>query len=519
MARRRSPQRFEHAKLKCAVFLAFSLALFTGMYFLWGKLDREWRGVIEIDVLFSQVTKIHTLAPVLYNGMEMGRVKAVKVVHATPELLKKLPKFTNRDLAYLPLSDTERGEITHKNPNDPDAPARKFIENRPMIMATLTLLIEQDEHRLRSDDRYFASSGYLGESSIEIVTGNAELIPPRSGLVFLGAKLDLMTDIGKMLEDFSGWTGELVKALAGRENEEKIHGQIRNIDDITKTIESKTKELMKDMIEAWNSIDAHGADADKRLAELMDSILREDKDNLGLKPRVEAAVKDTSAKIASMHASLGKSTSDADAWLADYRKQIVSQVREFRKIAADYKVSTPERLKEFRGHTDSALSAALKLETTLDQIENQLKESTENARIYTGAQVNTAMNIQETVWHFKESPTSLNAKATVEQLNEKHRAWRYDMVRKQYQEIRRELAAMQGEMGVADPADRERARHVEQLLTESDAFFGINRGDFPVIKSNVTPGTEIRTGEPVPVPPPAEVFDLSKPKDGKKGTK
>ncbi len=518
MARRRPPSRFEHAKLKSSVFLAFSLALFTGMYFLWGKLDREWRGVIEIDVLFSEVTKIYKLAPVLYDGLEMGRVKDIRIVHVNSEHLRKLPKFLPRDLQYLPLSSDERDDISRKHPNDPDAAVREKIIGRIMVMATLTLLIEQDEHRLRSDDRYFVSSGYLGESSIEIETGSVDLVPPRSGLLFLGAKRDLMTDLGTTLKDVSKTLATVTESVVGIDNEKKIHGQIQNIDSITKIIEKKTKEMLKDMTEAWDSIDAHGANAEKRLAELMDSIVREDKDNLGLKPRVEGALKDTNAKIASMHNSLGKSTRDADAWLVDYRKQIVTQVREFRKIAADYKVATPERLKEFRGHTDSALNAALKLDTTLDQIENQLRESTENARIYTGAQIDSTMKIQETLYHFKESPASLNAKATAEQLGEKHRAWRYEMVRKQYQEIRRELAAMQSDLGVNDPADRERARHVEQLLSESDSFFGISRGDFPVIRTNTQPGTEIRTGEPVPIAPPAEVIDLSKqPRDARKG--
>jgi hypothetical protein len=46
---------YPNAALKSAVFLAFSVGLFIGMFFLYGKLGRTWRGVLELRVLFAQV--------------------------------------------------------------------------------------------------------------------------------------------------------------------------------------------------------------------------------------------------------------------------------------------------------------------------------------------------------------------------------------------------------------------------------------------------------------------------------
>ena len=89
-------------------------------------------------------------------------------------------------------------------------------------------------------------------------------------------------------------------------------------------------------------------------------------------------------------------------------------------------------------------------------------------------------------------------------------AWREDMGRQQYMELRRELAALQNDMGVDDPADRERSRHVEQLLAETDSFFGVDRNAYiPVVSpnspKNSQPAAEVKPGEPVPVTPPGEI--------------
>src|SRR5204863_1338827 len=133
-----------------------------------------------------------------------------------------------------------------------------------------------------------------------------------------------------------------------------------------------------------------------------------------------------------------------------------------------YRISTPEHLRGFRTTTENILAGATSLDATLDRVEIQLKDFAADTRIVTNAQTNGLMKVQETLWHFKELPHSVVDKSAPAELAEKHSAWRYEMVRKQYQELRRELAAVQGELSVNDPADRERARHVEQLLSESD---------------------------------------------------
>lgn len=526
MARRRLAHRIEHARLKTGVFLAFSLALFMGMYFLYGKLDRVWRGVIDVRVLFTMVKKLQPLAPVRYDGMELGRVKDVRIVHASPALFADLAPFKKSDLSNLPLTERERADLSLLPALEFNAAVRRAIVDRSMIEVTLTLLIEDDDKRLHADDRYLVKSTYLNESSVEIETGRGEAVPARNGLAFLGVNADLMSDIDSNMADISSLLGSWVQIVGADDRKEAIHAQIRDIARMTGVIDENTRSIAESLPAIWDGIDARAVESEKDMRDIASKILgypERPEDRLppflrgprrdALKPQIDAALKKTNDAIASMRQSLAQSADEGRTYLLEHRKLVLDQVGDFSKSVAEVRASTPRQLHDLRRTAETALAAAANFDAMLDRVEEQMRDSAANARLALGAQSDAAMKTQEFVFHFKNAPASLSAKSTPQQLAVKHADWRYDMLRRQYAELRRELAAIQSGMGVGDPADRERARHVEELLASSDAYFGLNRADYPVILppalSPRAPDAEVKPGEPVPVPPPAEVIDLS----------
>src|SRR4051812_41150354 len=91
--------RISNAEIKAGVFLTFCLALFIAMLFVLGKFGRIWRGREEIHVVFTQVNAMRPDTQVLYNGMEIGHVRQIKIVRADEELLGRLPVFGPKELS------------------------------------------------------------------------------------------------------------------------------------------------------------------------------------------------------------------------------------------------------------------------------------------------------------------------------------------------------------------------------------------------------------------------------------
>ncbi|MCW8131282.1 MAG: MCE family protein, partial [Planctomycetota bacterium] len=107
MARR----EFSNVEVKAGVFLAFCLALFVGMLLLYGKIPRLWRVRQEVRAVFSSVASLKPDAAVLYNGVEVGRVKSMRILHLDKETADKLAPMTKRDLDFLPLGEGQRKKL------------------------------------------------------------------------------------------------------------------------------------------------------------------------------------------------------------------------------------------------------------------------------------------------------------------------------------------------------------------------------------------------------------------------
>ncbi len=495
MASRRTKRRGSNAILYAGLFLAFSFALLTGLYFVFGKLGKTWRGVAEIKVLFAKARSLKPGAPVLYDGMEVGRVKDVSILHVGTGLLNAMPPITKRDLHNLPISERDRETFARMNDSEVDAAVKSSINGRMMVLAVFDVLIDRDEKRLHDDDAYFIATSKMGDSRVEIVTGKGKPIAPKPGMVVLGVDADLISDIGKNLEQIEDILFSIANIIGGDVGKAAVQDQLRNFEGFTANIEKQTESMVRRVPEVWDEIDLRIDQSEKNMNEITDKIL-------AIFPKIDAAVAKAGDAIESMHGTLGKSANDAVEILHRYRQLAKDQVARWKSLSAEYHDKTPARMKELRKTAEAALEAVAKLDEVLTRVELELKLSTEHARSSFSAQSDDAMSVQELAWNFKKSPGYFSSKYTKEQLAQRHQAWRFDMARKQYIELRRELAVIQGNMGAADPADRERARSIEEKLSESDTFFNVNRTDFvPGEMPKVMIGTPVEI-EPVTPPKP-----------------
>lgn len=473
MARRRRYKKLgANAILAAGLFMAFSAALFTGMYFLYGKLGRTWRGVAEIRVLFAQVNTLDVGAPVRYDGLELGRVKEVRLVHADAELLKNLPALDKSDLNNLPLTILERERISRLPDAEVDAAARKTIDGRGMILAVLVLITEHDDKRLHEDDSYRVASSVLGDSSVELITGRGKVLAPGAGMLVLGVSADLISDIGKNMAQIQELMQSMAEIVGGEAGRGLIQNQLRNFDEFTASFDNQVQSMQKRVPEIWDGIDTRAIRSEENMNDVVKRVL-------ALQPKVEEALKKTNDAIGKMHDSLTKSVDAGVDSLREYRMQGKEEVSRWHRASQEYREVLPRQFKDLRKTAADALSAADRLDAILERLETQMKLGAESARESLDQQTVAAMGVQEQTWQFKKSIGYFSSKYTPAQLAQRHLAWRYDMARTQYVELRRELTALQDGMSTGDPADRERARHVEQLLSESDAFFSVNRSALP----------------------------------------
>ncbi len=471
MGARRHKRRGSNAVLLAGLFLAFSLALFTGLYFFYGKLGRSWRGLAELRVLFTQARALKPGAPVLYDGMEVGRIKEVRIVHVGGDLLNNLRPLTKEDRHNLPISSADREAFDRMPEPEVDAAMRKTIDGRIMVLAVFDVLMERDEKRLREDDAYFVATSKLGDSRIEIVTGKGKPIAPKPGAVVLGVNADLISDIGKNLAQIEDIMQSIADIIGGNAGKALIQDQLKNFEGFTANLDTQTESMLAKVPEIWDGIDLRADQSKKNMDEISEKIL-------AIFPKVDAAIDKTSEAISSMHGNLGKSAQSAVDQLKTYRNLAKDEVSRWRKLSEEYRGKTPARMKELRKTTESALAAAGKLDEMLGRLDAELNLSAKNARATVGLQTESAMALQEVAWQFKKSIGYFTSKYTPEQLSQRHLAWRFDMARTQYAELRRELSALQNELSADDPADRERAKIIEEKLSGSDAFFSLSRADF-----------------------------------------
>jgi ABC-type transporter Mla subunit MlaD len=166
-----APQHYTHAEVKAGLFLAFCLALFCGMLLVYGHLSKFWRGRQELHVVFASAGGLGPDAPVLYNGVEVGRVKRMQIIHMDRPQLSRLVQLLRTDLEHLPLSPEKRTELRLLPDDQFQEAAREALKDRTLIQLTLEVLQEGQLRRYLTDDTVVLQTTVMGDVTIEIISG------------------------------------------------------------------------------------------------------------------------------------------------------------------------------------------------------------------------------------------------------------------------------------------------------------------------------------------------------------
>lgn len=469
MAERKVPARISNAEIKAGVFLTFCLALFIAMLFVLGKFGHAWRGRQELSVLFTQVNAMRPEAPVLYNGMQIGHVKHVKILRADEALLSRLPPFSARDLPNLPLSDGERETLRAiGDPGEMDQKARATVQGRTMVLLVLDVLRENDTQRFHSDDQYRITGSLMGDSAVDIRTGNAQAVPPGYERAFLGISGDMYTDLGKSISQVKDILASMAEIVGGEGTRDSIRGQLDNFDGFTGRIENVSGSVQTRMPAMWNDIDERLARAKSSLSEVETKLEK-------MKPKIDEAMASAHKAVVETRDSLAKSIADAHEKVKSMRVEADGIQGEWRKAAAEYRDSIPEQIHKGREWAEKFGPTADKIDSTLTRADDQLNKGIESTRAMLGEYIVKATEFEATTYRLKKWPHSFANTPTEEQAGQQEAAWRRDLARRQYLELRGEVDRVRESLTDVKASDHPRVSRIGQLIRESDAAYELEK--------------------------------------------
>lgn len=232
-------------------FLTFSLALFVAMLFTFGRIAPVWRERQEIFAAFENVGGLTADAPVRYNGLEIGRVKWLRIIHLDDANIERLPVLTKRDLDNLPLWPPALvHDLRDVADTDFDSVCRDKLKNRTMIELCMEVLQEGDFSRFRADDQAHIVSTFFHDAAVEIVSGSGPILGANANKLMLGTSGDFFTNLAKSMGEVKDILSNVtdVVGIEERKSFERAQGRLRNIDEkmegLKKTAEQRWKTTL-----------------------------------------------------------------------------------------------------------------------------------------------------------------------------------------------------------------------------------------------------------------------------------
>ena len=405
---------YTSAEVKAGLFLTFSLGIFMAMLFVYGKAARIWKGRQDLKVVFTTVTSLRPDAPVRYNGVEVGRVKAIQIKNLSADYIQKLPApFGARDLDNLPLTDAERaglramlagkaGVAEAAQPKREEEFQKALLEklaDRTMIELTLDVLPpgkDEGAKRYRMDDHVRISTSLLGDTFVEIASGNGDAIDPSKERLVLGISGDFFTNLGKSIEQVKEILSQ-VSDVVGSDERESVRKALRRFDTITERIENIVNVADKRLPATWDRVDLLADSAKKDLDAIGETVT-------GLQPQITRTLATADEAVKDLQKRLGDLADEARQAVVDVKGQVKPILEDVHYITGHSKDDFPLLVKNAKDLAARLKQSADKLDGVLSTGDRLLQESYPDLRRLILAFRMGAENFEEATNLIKRKP-------------------------------------------------------------------------------------------------------------------
>jgi ABC-type transporter Mla subunit MlaD len=495
---------YSGAEVKAGLFLTFCLALFIAMLFIYGKASRAWRGREELHVVFTSVTSLRPDAPVRFNGVEVGRVKNIQIITLDDANRERLPLLGARDLDNLPLTDSQRLELQkfmtppgHAPKPSPDEIHRevlKHLNDRTMIELTLEVLSPREKEgetkRYRKDDQIRITTTLLGDTSVEISSGNAPDAPPPEK-VLLGISGDFFSNLGKSVEQVKEILTN-VSDVVGAQERDSVRKALRRFDSITQRIENIVQVADRRLSATWDKVDTLADSAQRDLRTVTDTVT-------GLKPTLVKTLETAQEAVKDLQARLGGLADEARTAVVEVKGQVKPILEDVSYITDHSKEDFPLLIKNSKELAERLRLSADKLDAVLSTGDRLLKESYPDLRRLILSLRMGGENFAEATDVMKRKPWLIynpaketafdQAQATVQKLEQATRRFR---------DLSTELAAVRRNLPQAP--NKTQLERLDFLVQELEILCGVLEFAGDVTRKQVLPPFERKKGAFIAAP-------------------
>lgn len=289
---------FSLAEIASGAFLVLSLIALLVIVAVYAGVLRLSGSRQELTVYFENAGGVIASAPVRFNGYEAGRVRSVRAVRMTPELLARIGRpLTPADLDHLPLRTMAARKTLVDTPAYafPDA-ALKTLEGQTLIEVVLEVERGGDNRRFRVDDRVRVAATIFGDASVEITSGNGALNTLDNPKALLGQSGDFFSALARGMGDVKDVLGGVTEIVSVEERRgfERATSRLKTISERVDAMTGDAGKRSDATSKRFDDVDASARStvdrADKVFATVQDAAMK-------TREGVKEAVKDVQERV------------------------------------------------------------------------------------------------------------------------------------------------------------------------------------------------------------------------------
>ncbi len=451
-----------YAEIKAGVFLTFCLALFIGMLMVLGKFGRSWRGRQELNVVFAATSGLYREAPVLYNGMEIGHVKQLRIMRLNEASIARLPPLTLDDLPNLPLSDEERDRLR----TGPEAAAKVherlsvILRDRTVVLVTLDVLHENDTRRFHLDDTYRISGSFMGDSAVLIRAGHGQPISQGFHRYLIGTAGNSYSDLAQALVQVKDVLASMSDVISAEPSQRSLRGHLTSFSEFTQRLDESMQSMHEDLSTTWDNVDRRFDRGSTVLRDIELKLTR-------MQPRIDDAMDSARKAIADARQNAVTSIDAMRANVISGRKEIGKIQENWRENLGALK-PLPAQIEKAREWSERLTGSADSIDSVLARADDQLQQGIASTRAMLASYTASAIAFEQNTYTLKNWPWSYANAPDDQTAQERLEAWRNDLAARQYAELRAELQRVSASLTNVAPTDQPRAARIAQLLREAD---------------------------------------------------
>lgn len=453
----------KNAEVKAGLFLTFSIGLLVAMLFIYGKSLRSWQDRRNLQVVFNNIGNLRADAMVRYNGLEVGRVREVRLLELDDEQLPFMPRLTERHLENLPLTEDEKLALRGVSDEQIDGEIRKRIRGRTMVRLTLDVMGEGESFHYRSDDRVRVSSTLMGEAVVSIISGTGAALTIDGEQYLVGVSGDMYTHLSKSLQQVKNILASMSEMVGGGDADSPMAQKLENFDKFSERIEGLAGSTAEKLPDVWDDFDGKLEIAGERMDGAQKSLSN-------IKPELLKAFNSAEKTLADLRTSFTQMADTGDKQVKEMRERALKELKTLQSVAKEGRERIPVLVNRAYEWTRSFSRQVDKVDRWMTQSDRSLTQGIESTRQTLQGMRATFDTLEERLWFLAHKPwAAFRPPAGAEGL-EASSDYRRALMARHYRELRNELAMARKRFRVEDASDRARIARVDQIMAELDDY-------------------------------------------------